>query len=162
MKLDWWKYISAEEEIKQTKMKKVLEDVFEAFFGATEYIIDSIVYPGSGYSICYRLVVSLFNDMDISLSYEDLYDPITRLKEVFDYFKNIGTFSFENEKKEGYQHVTLYQIHNHSKQIIGYGVSSLLDDAKQKACYHGLLYLKKKGIEKPIPEYYKKIDEKEK
>jgi dsRNA-specific ribonuclease len=159
MKLDWWKFISAEEEIKQTKMKKILEDVFEAFFGATELIIDSIVYPGSGYSICYRLVASLFNDISISLSYESLYDPITRLKEVFDFFKNIGTFHFQNEKKEGFQHVTLYQHHNNSKYIIGFGIASLLDDAKQKACHHGLLYLKNRGIEKPIPEYYKQIND---
>jgi dsRNA-specific ribonuclease len=157
MKLNWWEHVLADEETKQTKMKKVLEDVFEAFFGATELLIDSIVYPGSGYAICYRIVVALFNDLDISLSYESLYDPITRLKEVFDYFKDIGTFSFENEKKDGFQQVHLYQNVGSKKILIGFGMASLLDDAKQKACQRGLINLKHRGIEKPIAEYYKKL-----
>lgn len=159
MKLNWWQYVSADEETRQTKMKKILEDVFEAFFGATEYLIDSIVYPGSGYAICYRLVHYFFQDIEISLSYESLYDPITRLKEIFDFYKNIGTFSFSNEKKDGFQHVTLYQHINNQKHIIGFGISSLLDDAKQKACHHGLDNLKNRGIQKPISEYYQKLSD---
>jgi dsRNA-specific ribonuclease len=159
MKLEWWDYVTAEQEIKQTKKKKLLEDVFEAFFGATELLIDSIIYPGSGYAICYRIVCSLFKDMDISLSYESLYDPITRLKEIFDYFKNIGTFSFESDRKEGLQHVSLFQNLNKQKTLIGFGIASLLDDAKQKACLRGLQNLKSRGIEKPISEYYKSLVE---
>jgi dsRNA-specific ribonuclease len=152
--LDWWEFVTAEEEIKQTKKKKLMEDIFEAFFGATELLIDSIVYPGSGYAICYRIVASLFNELDISLSYESLYDPITRLKEVFDYFKDIGSFQFSSERKDGYQHVFLLQIINHQKLTIGFGIAPLLDDAKQKACQRGLENLKSRGIIKPVPEYY--------
>lgn len=155
MKLNWWDFVSAEQEVKQTKKKKLLEDIFEAFFGATELLIDSIVYPGSGYAICYRIITKLFNDIEISLSYEDLYDPITRLKEIFDYFKDIGTFYFKNEKKDGFQHVSLFQNHNHQSILIGFGIASLLDDAKQKACYRGLQNLKSRGIVKPVSEYYK-------
>lgn len=157
LKLNWWDHVRADDDTRQTKMKKVLEDVFEAFFGATELLIDSIVYPGSGYAICYRIVVALFNDLDISLSYESLYDPITRLKEVFDFFKDIGTFSFENTRKEGFQHVYLYQLKEKQKILIGFGMASLLDDAKQKACQRGLIHLKQRGIEKPVAEYYKKL-----
>lgn len=153
-RLDWWEFVTAEEEVKQTKKKKLLEDVFEAFFGATEMLIDSIVYPGSGYAICYRMVASLFNELDISLSYESLYDPITRLKEVFDYFKDIGNFQFISEKKDGHQHVTLVQVLHHQRQAIGFGIASLLDDAKQKACQRGLENLKSRGIVKPVPPYY--------
>jgi dsRNA-specific ribonuclease len=157
MKLDWWDFVTADEDIKQTKKKKLLEDIFEAFFGATELLIDRLIYPGSGYAICYRIVASLFNQLDISLNYESLYDPITRLKEVFDYFKDIGTFSFENEKKDGFQHVTVVQTINRQRFMIGFGISSLLDDAKQKACYRGLENLKSRGIVKPVPEYYRKL-----
>lgn len=156
-RLNWWEFVTADEEIKQTKKKKLMEDIFEAFFGATEMLIDSIVYPGSGYAICYRIVASLFNELDISLSYESLYDPITRLKEVFDYFKDIGTFQFHSDKKDGHQHVTVHQVIHGQKIPIGFGIASLLDDAKQKACLRGLENLKGRGIEKPVPEYYKTL-----
>jgi len=157
-RLNWWAYVTAEEEIKQTKKKKLLEDIFEAFFAATEMLIDSIVYPGSGYAICYRMLASMFNEIKISLSYESLYDPITRLKEVFDYFKNIGTFTFSSEKKDGFQHVYLYQVLSPQQKImIGFGMASLLDDAKQRACQKGLENLKSRGIVKPVPDYYKSL-----
>lgn len=160
MRLDWWEFVTAEEEVKQTKKKKLLEDIFEAFFAATEILIDEIVYPGSGYPICYRIIATLFNELDISLEYENLYDPITRLKEVFDYFKDIGTFAFENQKKDGHQHVQLYQVVHGLKVPIGWGIASLLDDAKQSACKRGLDNLKSRGIVKPIPEYYKTLTSK--
>lgn len=156
-RLEWWDFITADEEVKQTKKKKLLEDVFEAFFGATEMLIDSIVYPGSGYAICYRIVASLFNELDIPLSYESLYDPITRLKEVFDYFKNIGTFQFVSERKDGFQHVSVLQVLGPHRTTIGFGIASLLDDAKQKACQRGLDNLKSRGINKPVPEYYQSL-----
>lgn len=156
-RLDWWEFVTADEETKQTKKKKLLEDIFEAFFGVTEMLVDSIVYPGSGYAICYRVVASLFNEINISLSYESLYDPITRLKEVFDYFKDIGQFKFESEKRDGLQYVSLYQILRNQKIPIGFGVASLLDDAKQKACQRGLENLRSRHIQKPIPEYYRTL-----
>jgi dsRNA-specific ribonuclease len=154
-KLDWWDFIRADEDTKQTKKKKLLEDVFEAFFGATELLLDSVLYPGAGYPICYRIIVSLFQDIHISLRYEDLYDPITRLKELFDYYKDIGSFQFQQIKKDGFQHVTVYQrLSSHQVMSVGYGVAPLLDDAKQKACHGALDYFKRKGIEKPVAEYY--------
>lgn len=158
-KLGFWPFITADDEIRQTKMKKTLEDVFEAFFGALEMLLDRIVYPGAGYGVCYRIIVSLFNELDISLAYEDLYDPITRLKEIFDYFKNIGTFSYSSQKIDGIQHVQLIQTIAASSQrfVIGQGSASLLDDAKQKACLQGIETLRRKGIVKPIPEYYKNL-----
>ena len=41
--------------------------------------------------------------------------------------------------------------------LIGFGIASLLDDAKQKACQRGLQNLKSRGIEKPISDYYKSL-----
>jgi dsRNA-specific ribonuclease len=152
--LGFWSFVTAEEEIRQTKMKKILEDTFEAFFGALEMLLDKIVYPGAGYPICFRIITSLFNKLSISLAYEDLYDPITRLKEIFDFFKDLGSFQFVNQKIDGIQHVQLLQVKGADKIIIGNGSASLLDDAKQKACAKGVEYLRQKGIVKPIPVYY--------
>lgn len=159
--LDWWDFIRADEETKQSKRKKLLEDVFEAFFAATEMLLDTLVYPGAGYPICYRIVVSLFNDIHISLAYEDLYDPITRLKELFDYYKDIGSFRFEQNKHDGMQYVNVVQliIANGQRQsiVLGHGTAPLLDDAKQKACRNALETLKRRGIAKPVAPYYRTL-----
>lgn len=157
--LGFWEFVSAEEEIRQTKMKKILEDVFEAFFGALEMLLDDIVYPGAGYPICYRIIVSLFNELTISLAYNDLYDPITRLKEVFDYFKDLGTFSFTSYKQDGIQYVNVCKKRpsDTNPTVIGSGSAALLDDAKQKACMKGIEYLKNRGFEKPVSDYYKNL-----
>jgi dsRNA-specific ribonuclease len=155
--LGFWDFISAEDETRQTKMKKVLEDVFEAFFGALEMLLDEIVYPGAGYPICYRIIVALFGKLTISLAYNDLYDPITRLKEIFDYFKDLGSFIFTSQKQDGIQYVNLCQKRHGDTIVIGSGSASLLDDAKQRACIQGIEYLRRKGFEKPIAEYYKNL-----
>jgi dsRNA-specific ribonuclease len=69
---------------------KMLEDVFESFLGATCYIIDSNVKYGIGYSICYNILKSIFDDISISTDYMELNDPISILKEFID--KNNKTF----------------------------------------------------------------------
>ena len=87
-KLGFDDFISCEKEIKEQKGKALLEDTFEAFFGATEMLLDSLVHPGAGYGICFKILKSIFDELPISLKYEDLYDPITRLKETFDFYRS--------------------------------------------------------------------------
>jgi dsRNA-specific ribonuclease len=81
--LGFWDFIRADEETKKNK-KKLLEDVFEAFFGVTELILDSVFTIGVGYAICYSILENIFNKKIISLRYEDLYDSKTILKQLFD------------------------------------------------------------------------------
>ena len=110
--LDFWKYVSADKETRDTKMKKTLEDVFEAFFGATQKLIDSEIRMGVGYSICYNIITNLFDTLHISLKYEDLYDAKTRLKEVFDFFKEtIGQIKYENERVDRIQYVKVFRLY---------------------------------------------------
>lgn len=62
--------------------RKILEDVFEAFLGCLESIIDDTVSIHSGYGIAYNFMESLMDKQNISLKEEDLYDSITRLNEI--------------------------------------------------------------------------------
>lgn len=169
-KLGFAAFIRVDEEHRQTKMQSVMEDVFEAFFGATELLIDKIVCPGSGYGICYRMVKSILDQEPISLKYEDLYDPITRLKETFDFYRpNIpgrscpyiwGNMKFESTKQEdGNQFVKLIQFDQHHKKntVIGTCVASLLDEAKHAVCSEFLEFLRSHGYKRPIPDYYQSI-----
>ena len=93
-KLGFWEYISSSEEqikkngeyitinVRQTKKKDLLEDTLEAFIGITQTLID--YHIGNGFSYCYNFIKSLYDEINISLSYKDLYDAKTRLKEMFD------------------------------------------------------------------------------
>lgn len=162
--LDFWKYVSADKETRDTKMKKTLEDVFEAFFGATQKLIDSEIRMGVGYSICYNIIQNLFENMQISLKYEDLYDPKTRLKEVFDFFKDkIGQVKYENERVERIQYVKVYRLYTDErgkkqKILLGQGSAALKPDAVQKAASRALEHLNREGkFIKEVPEIYKKL-----
>ena len=70
--LNLWDYISCSETIRNTCKKKVMEDVFEALFGAITYLMDTKIFQSSGYAVVYAIVSNLFDEMNISLKYEDL------------------------------------------------------------------------------------------
>lgn len=93
-RLRLWDYISCADNIRRTSKRKALEDVFEAFFGATTVLMDNKVCASSGYSVVYSIVASLFDELDISLKYEDLFDARTRIKEIFDCNKHLGEIEY--------------------------------------------------------------------
>ena len=96
--LGMWDFIRADAETRQTKMKPTLEDVLEAFFGATGLLLDQ-VKMGLGNVVSYKIIKTLLDRIDISLRYEDLYDPITRLKETIDFYKGeLGQIVYEDVK----------------------------------------------------------------
>jgi len=88
----WMRVKDKYEEVMKIKRNGVLEDCFEAFFGATELIIDKKIREGVGYTICNEIFKGILRESTFkfpSIRYEELFDPITRLKELFDYhFEN--------------------------------------------------------------------------
>jgi dsRNA-specific ribonuclease len=89
--LGFWKFITCPEtgnipkkKYRNTHMKDLLEDVFEAFLGCTEKLLDEAFRQGVGYAIIYDILSNIFDKIPISLEYEDLMDAKTRLKETFD------------------------------------------------------------------------------
>ena len=90
--LNFWPFISAaiegterNQKYRNRNKKDLLEDVLEAFIGCTEYLLDEAFRPGVGYGIVYDILESIFNELPMSLEYEDLYDAKTRLKETTDF-----------------------------------------------------------------------------
>jgi len=68
-----------------TQQMSVLEDVFEAMLGVTELRVDALAGTrGPGYSAVYSLIARLLDPAHFDLTYEALWDPKTRLKELFD------------------------------------------------------------------------------
>jgi dsRNA-specific ribonuclease len=157
-KLGFLPYISyTNETMNEKQLNSILEDVFEAFIGITETIIDK-EYDGLGYKVCYHIFEKILDEEYISLSYKDLYDPITRLKETFDYYnseslKGSCSYIWGNMKwvvtktDEGQHHVRFCQKNSTTKEekIITEGFGQYLDETKNKICESYLTFLKSKG-----------------
>ena len=89
--LGFWKFITCpndgnipKRKYRSIHMKDLLEDVFEAFLGCTEQLLDEAFRHGVGYAIIYDILSNIFDKIPISLEYEDLVDAKSRLKETFD------------------------------------------------------------------------------
>jgi len=177
-KLGFWVFITATNDDRQRKKKPLLEDVFEAFLGATEMIVDeSTKKIGAGYACVYRILKVIFDEMDISLAYEDLYDAKTRLKELFDARSlTLGPLSYEEEKQDLITISTVYRLEGAGYEVradgsvnmsrivgkykkikIGEGCAALKADAQQMAAKDALENLAQQGIVKSPPAIYAKF-----
>lgn len=180
-KLGFWEFISSTNDLRQRKMKPLLEDVFEAFLGATERILDRRKRVGVGYAIVHDILTSIFNEMHISLRYEDLYDAKTRLKELFDMHESsLGPLVYKEQKRDMITFSTAYRVQGgkyaekvdahgnvsvNKKRIlggkyvkIGEGSAALKADAQQNAATAALETLNKQGWFKHVPAVYQKFN----
>lgn len=158
--LGFWEYVSATNDLRQRMKKSLLEDVFEAFLGATESMLDDRFGCGVGYASVYKILRAIFDDMTISLKYEDLYDAKTRLKELFDVSGNtLGTLEYREEKVDLITISTVYRKDGMGRMIqIGQGTAALKADAQQKASESALVNLARQGYKKEIPSIYKELE----
>lgn len=160
--LGFWSFIRAREDERSRDKKSLLEDTFEAFLGATETLCDDKFRRGVGYHICYSILESIFDEIPVSLKYEDLYDPKTRLKELVDcnvgmeikYDDSIGYY--DSEETQAYKASTVLCLLPGSRRWIrvGEGTASLKTDAQQMAARAALAKLKLMGISKSVPPEY--------
>jgi dsRNA-specific ribonuclease len=176
-KLGFWPFISATNDLRHRKRKPLLEDVFEAFIGATELILDEQVRHGVGYACVYKVLTAIFDGMNISLAYEDLYDAKTRLKELFDmHGTKLGPLVYEEKKEDTLTQSIAYRLSGanyevrpdgsvnmnkitgrYTKVPIGSGKASLKSDAQQLAANCALKTLEKEGYVKKPPHIYAKF-----
>lgn len=98
--------------IQKCQSEKVLEDVFEAFFGALFYILDLHFHNkkyNKSFLVIYQIVEQLLDNTRISFAYNDLFDAKTRLKETFDCYKNLGALKYEVIKDQ--------QLHQYTARV---------------------------------------------
>ena len=157
--LGFWDFITASEDQRSNKKKPLLEDTLEAFIGATEYLIDTKVMNCVGYAIVYDILASIFDEIDISLKYRDLYDSKTRLKELFDLFGKdaLGTLEYKVTKDEVTKINTaiVYQkIGARFEKELGRGTAALKNSSEQAAAAMGIETMRRMGYEKKTPRIY--------
>lgn len=190
-KLGFWNFISAAEEgddkgmkYRSRHKKDLLEDTFESFVGCTEYILDRHYdMPGVGYGIVYTILRSIFDELPMSLRFEDLFDSKTRLKETFDAYPQLGSWVFIDSREEVQDNEytiansVLYQAPSGTNQKphrrktgqgpkdfenipqqgwirLGSGSSSKKGEAQQRAAEEGLKKLKSMGFYREPPSDY--------
>lgn len=154
------------EDVMKVQRNSVLEDCFEAFFGATEWLIDSKIKEGVGYAICNDIFKSMIEAFTFpSLKYEDLFDSITRLKELFDYNfpgrGRLGKYEFIDEPINEVTKLKTVNIFWTSptgqRMFIAKGTGSLKDKAKAIAAESALQFFKIRGFVKAPPYDYREF-----
>lgn len=109
--LGFWDYIRRTDEENKNR-KKLMEDVFEAFCGCLELLVDTKVTDHSGYGIVYKIMKTLMDPIKVSLERDELYDAKSRLNEVILGFKGrlkIDYVSMEDKSVKGSSDPTAYQ-----------------------------------------------------
>lgn len=152
-KLDFWNYITASVEERISKKASLLEDVFEAFIGATEYLLDSYFQIGVGYAIVYDILQTIFDQKEISLKYENLYDAKTRLKEYFDMHRELGQLVYTSVRDEATNmFMASLATDKDRRTILGRGEAKNKGDAEQMAAQAAITRF---NFVKDIPDFYK-------
>jgi hypothetical protein len=134
-----------------------------------------------GYGIVHDILSSIYDEIPISLEYNDLYDSKTRLKELFDTHKELGDWKYIDSRDDMLAESKAYMVPNEIKNkqplkrktgpgkkdfvslpqagwvLLGKGVAAKKADAQQKAAEAALCHLNGKGIVKGVSEEYKRF-----
>lgn len=150
-KLGFWPYIRIPVDkigfVNPKLKRKYLEDIFEAFIGVTELILDEHYMIGVGFNVIYSIMESIFDKMDIGLEDVDLFDAKSRLKELFDiYGSQLGTLIYEETAKPS--SIVYRQNRNGQKIKLGEGYGSVKADREIEASRQALEILGKEGYER--------------
>ncbi len=147
------------ESFSKQRRLSLLEDVFEAFIGATSIIIDaSFGAWGMGNIVAYNLLETIFNRLDIPLDYENLFDAKTRLKELVDMYKEkMGEIDYITTKEGSRVCVRIEWRFEEKRRIIAEGVDCLKNKAEQLAASIALKELNAAGFEKKVQREYLEI-----
>jgi ribonuclease-3 len=149
---------------------KLQEDVFESFFGAVSYIMDISFGIGAGYKTCYIILSKILDKKDISLKYEDIVDPKTIIKEIFDQEnikKEVGKIDYAQKNLPNnfiVKELKLTDFNNNSYVIgqsipfkHGANIKESLKKADMEASISSLKYLANKSIVHPNSKKFEKF-----
>lgn len=158
-KLGFWEYISMSNDVREYnnvpddkkdawKSHKILEDVFESFCAVVEILVNK-KFGSGGYMTRFYLISKIMDDMNISIDYLTLNNPVSILKETYDILKmKLPTYTLLDKKSN------TYVIHDLTFGQIGVGSGRTDKLGKQSAAEKAIEHLKKNGISKKIPDAY--------
>lgn len=157
--LGFWPFIRYDANMAERRKSKksreaLLEDVFEAFVGATQIIlIDAfgrLVGVGVASQIIYNFIKPIFEAKEISFAPEALYDAKTRLKELFEIRKDVPNPLADRYGKPRYDDslppVTSVTLRFTKDQMLKfYGNGNSKQQSHKIAAQEAIDYFEKKG-----------------
>lgn len=131
-KIGFYPYISINTHIlkNQNENLKMYEDIFEAFMCVVDRVVNKFTKEEVGFIICYEILRSTFDKMDISLKYEFVYDSITILKEYAQKFKATPTYTYARNAMKTFKLRVSYHT---SEGIYTSDFGSTMNDDQNKA-----------------------------
>lgn len=132
-------YILRDEKLNITT--KIIQNIFEAFIGTTELLINKHFKFGLGYVIVYKICSSILDEIFV---YEEELDSITKLKELLDVYKSI---SLDRKHSRDENSIFYFEIF-YQQQKIGNGHAKTIAEAEQQASKQALEFFKERGIVK--------------
>jgi len=123
--------------------ERLLEDVFEAFFGALKIVVDGI-QPYFGFMVVTKLLKSIFDEEIIDIVYANLVDPKTQLKEFIDANPSIKITYANVSSRSQTQPGTIQHESNISVNdvCVATTYAKKMKEAEQEAAQITLAYLK--------------------
>lgn len=137
--------------------RSLLEDVFEAFSGTLQLVINDMsnMVAGPGYAVCYEFISSFLDQIEIPTTVEEVFDPISRVKEVYDSqgWPNKSNEMTLTRKVDGGDFQVTYVIKRGFRQYtyLGSAKSRNKKEARREAAINTLKILKDKyGLQSRI------------
>lgn len=153
-KMDMYVRSTPEESLDKAKYISILEDVFEAFFGALEFSMDNIWSIGIGYITVYKILEKMFDALDIKIDYESVIDAKTRMNEFKDEAK-FQTFYKDIRLPNGDYRTDLYV----NGRLAGTGIANTKKNAQIYAAEEAMDWIRiNLGLVKEVPERFRTVD----
>jgi dsRNA-specific ribonuclease len=153
------------EGIRVPAIEDLIEDTFEAFMGATEYIFDKCLMKHTGYSFVYKILEGIFNNplyvKDFKIEFSILLDPISTLKELtespafYEIFPPKHKLVYTDVKQFDNKTLTtvFLKMENGKKIELGKGVGTTKKKAKPIASKNALDNIEKIYFLKPKDKF---------
>ncbi len=145
--------------------KDMMEDTVEAFLGALKKVSDRKNRVGVSMALSYNIISSFLDELKIdAYDYLLYYDPISRLKEIYDenWWEFTKSLSFGQDKEGNYTASIIaypfYTSKGGSRKSVTYKATGTdKQDAKRNVCRVALQDLKKTWkIQGNVPDPHKK------
>lgn len=143
----------------------LMEDTFEALAGAIVQIVDQKYHHGVGFAVAFTIISTFFDQKEISLSWNSVFDTKSRLKEIYDQLgwnieQNISTRPDSGQPGKHFSIITGYPKGDktrkpENKEVVGKGVGPTPQLAQDAAAEKALEILRKRYyINEIIPSPY--------
>ena len=154
--LGFFDFISSSEYEKLHGENNLLKNVFSSFLGVTYTMIENIIgVNGIGFAICYSMLSSFYDKVDIEIISDELNNPVTTLKEFFQQNRYLGTLLPYNEDQDPetkINYCSVYYNYNRNNILLGKAESKSKKDAKKITAEKAIQYLKSKKLFKVKPK----------